>query len=297
MLCLVTEFTASCCQSLSGAPLLLTDQGLPLSLVFSLSSSAMWLLECWCFAGQVLLCGISPLTDDRYPAVKSCEAEGINIPAEPWVTWCGTGFQEGGRTGARVEACCRKKIQELLFCVCCWDLVCCSKGSPCAAGCGRNIPATGCSARQGTDGKGCPALAVNRLWTKPPAERLSSELLTNRDLMVQAFFSKASSEHSSKVSGQSTQLLESWSSPEKVFPGEMQHPALWEALKKRRLGQEEVGSTQEDRGGGVWGQSDFQVQFWGSPGKCSSQHWEGQVFSEQGGVDALCQTLTCLLSP
>lgn len=31
----------------------------------------------------------------------------------------------------------------------------------------------------------------------------------------------------------------------------MQHPALWEALKKRRLGQEEVGSTQEDRGGGV----------------------------------------------
>lgn len=49
--------------------------------------------------------------------------------------------------------------------------------------------------------------------------------------------------------------------------------------------------------GGVSGQADFQVQLWGSPGKCSSQHWEGLVFSEQGGVDALCQTLTCLLSP
>lgn len=70
---------------------------------------------------------------------------------------------------------------------------------------------------------------------------------------------------------------------------------MWEALKKRRLGQEEVQSTQEDLGVGF--QADFQVQLWGSPGKCSSQHWEGLVFSEQGGVDAPRQTLACLLSP
>lgn len=64
MLSLVTEFTASCCQSLPGAPLLLTAQSLPLLLIFSLSSPAVWLLECRCFAEQVLLYGISPLTGD-----------------------------------------------------------------------------------------------------------------------------------------------------------------------------------------------------------------------------------------
>lgn len=71
-------------------------------------------------------------------------------------------------------------------------------------------------------------------------------------------------------------------------------PAVWEVLKKRRLGQEDVQSTQE---GEVSGQANFQVQLWRSPGKCSSRHWEGLVFSEQGGVDAQCQTLAFLLSP
>lgn len=101
---------------------------------------------------------------------------------------------------------------------------------------------------QGTGGKRCPALAVNRLWTKPPAERPSSELLTNHDLTVHP--SSPRPPLSIGVRCQA-RVPNCWNSDPQLGRCSLeecrqQHPALWEALEKRRLGQEEVGSTQED---------------------------------------------------
>lgn len=92
-----------------------------------------------------------------------------------------------------------------------------------------------------------------------------------------AFFSKACSQHRSKVSGQSTQLLKSWSSPGKVFPGEMQTAASCPVESPEEEKTWPEGG--EEHIGGSWGGFEDRL----TSGPALGQPWE-MLFTALGGT-------------